>query len=106
MNKKVFVATLNWVKTEDGGKKFIPIKYSKYAPQISVEGEYVVNGSSWSVFCFNYEMIGPNKTKSYIKYLNQDAAPDNLRIGIRIALHEMGKIVAFGEIIEESKIDF
>lgn len=51
-------------------------------------------------------MIGLNRTKSLIKYLNQDSAPDNLKIGTSFALHEAGKVVAFGKIIDISKIDF
>lgn len=106
MNKKIFVATINWVKTNETGKIIVPLNNPTYSPQISVEGEYVVDGSSWSVFCYNCEMIGPNKTKSLIKYLNQNSAPDNLKIGSSFSLYEMGKVVASGKIIDNSKIDF
>ena len=106
MNKKIFVATIDWIKTNKTGEIIIPLNYPRYSPQISVEGEYVVNGSSWSVFCYNFEMIGPNRTKSLVKYLNQDSAPDNLKIGTSFSLHEMGKVVASGKIIDISKIDF
>ena len=51
-------------------------------------------------------MIGSNKTKSYIKYLNQDAAPNNLKIGSKFELYEMGKSVVLGEVIDYSKKDF
>lgn len=87
-------------------KIVIPLNNPTYCPQISVEGEYVVNGSSWSVFCYNCEMIGPNRTKALVKYLNQNSAPDNLKIGSKFELYEMGKNVASGVIIKNSKIDF
>ena len=106
MNKKVFVATINWIKTTKTGIIIVPANNPIYSPQISVEGEYVVDGSSWSVFCYNFEMIGSNRTKSLVKYLNQDSAPDNLKIGTSFSLHEMGKVVASGKIIDISKIDF
>ncbi len=105
MNKKVFLATIEWIKTNDDGKISIPFNESKYCPQISVDGQYIVNESSWSVFCLNFKMIAPNKTDSYIKYLNQNSAPDNLKTGSRIELYELGKIVAYGEIIGEIKIN-
>ena len=106
MNNKVFVAIIEWNKINDKGEIVIPIKEPRYSPQISVEGEYVVDGSSWSVFCYNCEMIGPNRTKTLVKYLNQNSAPDNLKIGSSFSLHEMGKVVASGKIIDTSKIDF
>lgn len=106
MNNKVFVAIIEWNKINDKGEIVIPIKEPRYSPQISVEGEYVVDGSSWSVFCYNCEMIGPNRTKTLVKYLNQNSAPDNLKIGSGFSLYEMGKVVASGKIIDTSKIDF
>lgn len=106
MNKKVFVATIDWIKTTKIGIIIVPLNNPIYSPQISVEGEYVVNGSTWTVFCYNCEMMGLYRTKSLIKYLNQDSAPDNLKIGTSFSLHEGGKVVAFGKIIDISKIDF
>ena len=106
MNKKIFVAIINWIKTNETGKIIVPLNNPTYSPQISVEGEYVVDGSSWSVFCYNFEIIGPNRTKSLVKYLNQNSAPDNLKIGSGFSLYEMGKVVASGKIIDTSKIDF
>lgn len=106
MNNKVFVAIIEWNKINDKGEIVIPIKEPRYSPQISVEGEYVVDGISWSVFCYNCEMIGPNRTKTLVKYLNQNSAPDNLKIGSGFSLYEMGKVVASGKIIDTSKIDF
>lgn len=46
MNKKVFVAIINWIKTTKTGIIIVPANNPIYSPQISVEGEYVVNGSS------------------------------------------------------------
>lgn len=102
MNKKIFIARIEWIKN----KEKISFKEEKYCPQISVEGEYVVNGSAWSVFCYNFEMIDLNKTKSYIRYLNQNDAPDNLKVESKFGLHIMGKVVANGEIIGISESNF
>lgn len=41
MNKKIFVATINWIKTNETGKIIVPLNNPTYSPQISVEGEYV-----------------------------------------------------------------
>ena len=106
MNNKVFVAIIEWNKINDKGEIVIPIKEPRYCPQISVDDECVVDGSIWSVFCFNFEKIGSNTTKSYIKYLNQKSAPNNIKVGSKFELYEMGKIVAHGEILDYSKIDF
>lgn len=56
-----------------------------------------------SVFCLNYEMIVSNTTKALVKYLNQNYAPDNLKIESKFELYEMGKNVASGVTIEDSK---
>ena len=106
MNNKVFVATIEWNNINDKGEKVIPIKEPRYCPQILVDAEYVVDGSVWSVFCFNFEVIDLNKTKAYIKYLNQQSAPNNIKIGSKFELYEMGKVVAHGKVIDYSKIDF
>ncbi len=73
MNKKIFVATINWAKTNETRKIIGPLNNPTYSPQISDDGEYVINGSSWSVFCYNFKMIVQNRTKSLVKYLNQNS---------------------------------
>ncbi len=43
---------------------------------------------------------------AYVRYLNTKNAPDNLYIGSKINLYEGNKLVATGEIIQESDYEF
>lgn len=100
MNKQVFDAVIKWLSKEEGGRILeIPFKETKYAPQIVINGERVINGSSWSVLCYSYEFLEPLKTRSYIRFLNYEAAPNILFVGTKFELFEGDKMVATGEII-------
>jgi hypothetical protein len=107
MNKKKYSAEIKWLKKEDGGRNCpIPMKEKLYCPTLSLEGKMVINGSSWSVFCFNEEMNENFVTKSFLKYANQDSAPDVMKIGDSIELYEGEKKVAVGKITGYSDEDF
>lgn len=48
----------------------------------------------------NYSTISEYETLAYIKYLNEDKAPMNLKLGLEFSLYEGNKKVADGKIIE------
>ena len=100
MNNQTFKAIINWLP--NGRKSGVPFKNKKYAPIIEINGEKIFDGSAWSVICYAYEYIDENKTFAYIKFLNADAAPDILSVGIKFNLYEGANKVAFGEITEKS----
>ena len=100
MNRKVFDTNIRWLSVEEGGRSLeIPFKATKYATQIAIDGNRIICGSSWSVFCYSYEIIESLKTKSYIRFLNVEQAPDILFVGTKFQLFEGPKKVAVGEIV-------
>ena len=100
MNTKIFDTNTRWLSKEEGGRRLeIPFKATKYALQIAIDGERVIQGSSWSVFCYSYEISEPLKTKSYIRFLNVEHAPDVLFVGKKFELFEGPKKVATGVIV-------
>ena len=100
INKKVFDVVLEWILRKKGGRsKPIPIEEMRYAPHIGINGERVItgthigingerviNGSGWSILCCVYDYLDFEllKTKTYIRFLNTDSAPDILSIGMNI----------------------
>ena len=107
MNNKVFFAKIMWLSKEQGGRKDgIPIGLKQYAPQVVIDGTKVFNGSTWSLICYSFELIGINKTKAIIRFLNTRDAPDILHQGITFELFEGEKKVADGEVMEETTFDF
>ena len=103
MNNKVFEAKINWVSKENGGRNYgVPFKINNYAPLISIGGNKVFNGSTWSIICYSYEYTASLTTKAFIKFLNVDAAPNILFVGTEFELFEGAKKVAYGVIIKES----
>ena len=109
MNKKVFDVILEWIPRKKGGRaEPIPIEEMRYAPQIGINGERVINGCGWSILCYVYDYLDfePLKTKAYIRFLNTDSAPDILAIGTNIELYEGVKKVAIGTIVDNSNFEF
>ena len=80
----------------------------RYAPHIGINGERVINGSWWSILCcvYDYLYFELLKTKTYIRFLNNDSASDILPIGMNIELYEGLKKVAIGTIVDNSNFEF
>lgn len=87
-------------------KGVIPFDFKKYAPQISISGQRIFNGSAWSVLCFSYDYLDRNKTKAYLRFLNMDATPNILENGTRGELYEGPTIAANGEVVGISDFEF
>lgn len=107
MNEKVFKASINWIKPTDGGRKLpIPMFNEKYCPIVSVDGKKNLSGSVYGIICYSFELVNDFQTLAYVRYLNTKDAPDNLHIGSKIELFEGSRLVATGEIIQESEYKF
>lgn len=107
MNTKVFDVIIKWLSKDEGGKNYsIPFKKMKYAPHIGINDQRIINGCGWSILCYVYEFLEPLKTKAYIRFLNTDAAPDILTIGMKFELYEGSKKVAIGIIVDNSNFKF
>ncbi len=107
MNNKVYEAKIKWISKENGGRNCgVPFQKNNYAPQISIDGNNVFNGNSWSLLCYSYEYIDCLTTKSYVRFLNANDAPDILYIGTEFELFEGPKKVADGVILNECDYKF
>ena len=107
MDNKVFIADIHWLRPTEGGRQTpIPMNKKDYAPLVAVDGQSVALCSSWSLLCYSFKRIGEYETLAYIKYLNPNNNPNNIRIGSEIELFECAKKVAFGRVIEETTFDF
>ena len=92
-----YIAEINWLKSEEGGKKNkIPFSTTKYAPQIRFDG---LQGC-WSVVVCNYKKIAEFKTLARIHYLNERCSPNNLYKDLEFTLYEGCNMVAYGIIKE------
>ena len=109
MNKKVFLANINWVKPTEGGRVLpIPMNNEKYCPIVSVDRQITSLGGSgvFGLLCNSFKLIGEYNTLAYVRYLNTDDAPDNLHIGSELELFEGARLVAIGRIVEEVDYQF
>lgn len=107
MKNKVFIADIYWLSPNEGGRKTpIPMNQRQYAPLVSVDGQLVVLNSTWSLLCYSFEKKSDFETLSYIRYLNPNNSPNNIKVGSGIELFEGTKKVAFGKVIEETEFNF
>lgn len=97
---KVYIAQIKWINVNR-------IKYSffnnKYGPLLCVDGNIFINGSSWSIICFSYQLINECTTYSALWFLNQNVSKltDNiLNIDDDFKLLEGNKVIAQGKIIK------
>ena len=67
---------------------------NKYAPQIGIKGQTTFNGCGWSIICYNYEKTSDYTTRSYLRFLNYERAPNILAKGTMFELYEGRKLVA------------
>lgn len=95
MDNKV-IARINWVPTEEGGKKRFPL--TKYSTAAHFQAD--MEGQDWSVVLSIISNHDSYETLCSIKFLFPEKAPRNLLVvGSKFVLYEFGK-VADGEIIE------
>ena len=107
MKNKVFIADIYWLSPNEGGRKTpIPMNQRQYAPLVSVDGQLVVLNSTWSLLCYSFEKKSDFETLSYIRYLNPNNSPNNIKVSSGIELFEGTKKVAFGKVIEETEFNF
>lgn len=107
MNNKVYIAKINWLKFEQGGRRQgIPMYNEKYCPIVSVDGKQVFAGSVYGLLCYSYKQLDDYTSLAQIRFLNTAEAPDVLYVGAKIELYEGGKKVAHGEVVEESDFTF
>ncbi len=93
----VYEATLVWATPGEGGRKGpVPMENNKYAPQIGIKGQTTFNGCAWSIICYNYEKTSDYTTRSYLRFLNYERAPNILVKGTMFELYEGRKLVAKG----------
>lgn len=83
-----------------------PINYDRYCPLVSVDGQQDTDQNAFGLICYSFKYIKEFNTMAYVRYLNTKNAPDNLYIGSKINLYEGNKLVATGEIIQESDYEF
>ncbi|MDF9845534.1 MULTISPECIES: hypothetical protein [unclassified Paenibacillus] len=95
MDNKV-IARINWIPTEQGGKKRFPL--TKYSTAAHFHGDE--EGQDWSVVLSIISNNDNYETLCSIKFLFPEKAPGHLLVaGNKFELYELGK-VADGEIIE------
>lgn len=93
----VYEATLVWAAPEKGGRKGpVPMENNKYAPLIGIKGQKTFYGCAWSIICYNYEKTSDYTTRSYLRFLNYERAPNILAKGTMFELYEGRKLVAKG----------
>ena len=93
----VYEATLVWATPEKGGRKGpVPMENNKYAPLIGIKGQKTFYGCAWSIICYNYEKTSDYTTRSYLRFLNYERAPNILAKGTMFELYEGKKLVAKG----------
>lgn len=103
MDNKVFIADIHWLRPTEGGRQTsIPMNKKDYAPLVAVGGQSLALGNSWSLLCYSFKKKDEYETLAYIKFLNPNSNPNNIRIGSKIELFEGAKKVAFGRVIEET----
>lgn len=90
------IARINWVPTEQGGKKRFPLTKYSTAAHFHADEE----GQDWSVVLNIISNHDNYETICSMEFLFPEKAPDNLLVaGSKFELYELGK-VADGEIIE------
>lgn len=93
----IYIAKINWIKPENGGRKSpIPFNTDRYAPRIVLDQ----NIGNWSLVVNNFTFLDNFVTLAEINYLNRDNAPNNLYVGCKFELYEGAKKVATGLITD------
>lgn len=96
---KRFEAIIYWLSEKEGGRKTMPTG-DKYAPMIKITTPLLELEENWSIFVFNKQFLGRNKTLSEVEYLS-DIAPDNLSNDVEFELFEGKKLVGKGIVLRE-----
>lgn len=93
---KFFVASISWISFEEGGRKIIPPKGTRYCPLIHLNDEMYC--ADWSI-----DFICPNFSKTNVinfKFLAKNAPYHLIKRGEKYEIYEGRKKVAKIDIID------
>lgn len=100
MSMDIYVAQIDWIPPEQGGRKALPLE-NLYSPIIITENnKFDPHDECWSIVVRNVKIIDPFRTIAKIQYFSEKA-PNDLFPGIKFMMYEGCRLVANGVVLEK-----
>ena len=100
MSMDIYVAQIEWIPPEQGGRKTLPLENAYYPIIITEKNKFDPHNECWSIIVRNVKTIDTFRTISKIQYFSEKA-PNNLFPGIKFMMYEGYRLVANGIVLEK-----